>query len=182
MKSRSSEELPYDFLDRRWVKTVQSLFGPIHPGYMIVLFILALILLSLFAIRLLEWALLQLSMSAVCISAFSLGVAGNLLDSGYMVPDHLLPMEVSKKRFELRDTLQIVVVVVGMPMFLAVGALLSGLLGIFAVLAFFVVGAMASFLYLTLTSQVHLCICCGRPAIFRKLRGRWTCLLCGSPR
>lgn len=182
MKSRSSEKLPHDFLDRRWVRTIRSVFGPVHPGYMVVSFILAFLLVILFAIRLPEWVMLQLPVSAVCISAFSLGMATNLLDSGYMVPDRQLPTEVATKRFESRDTLQIVFFVVGLVMSLAIGALLSGLLGVFAVLSFFVIGVMASFLYLTATCQVHLCVCCGQPAVFRKLRGRWTCLLCGSPR
>jgi ribosomal protein L37AE/L43A len=44
------------------------------------------------------------------------------------------------------------------------------------------VGILASFLYLSVTSRVHLCVCCNRPAVFRRFRGNWTCVVCGKPR
>jgi len=182
VKSRSGARLPPDFLEKRWVQVFRMVFGPIHPGYLICAILLLFVLSFLFAIRLLEWVFIQLPMSAICISAFAVGAAAHLLDTEYRVPDRRLPLEEIEKDFEARGILQGIVFLVGFVLFLALGALFSGLLGAFAALAFFVVGILASFLYLSVTSRVHLCICCDRPAVFRSFRGRWTCVVCGKPR
>lgn len=180
-KLRSGAQLPPDFLEKRWVQIFRRVFGPIHPGYLICTLLLLFFLSFFFAIRLLEWVFILLPMSSFCILALAVGIVAHLVGTEYRVPDRRVPFEEIEKDFEARDILQGIVSLVALASFLALGALFFGLVGAFAALAFFLLGILALFPYLVVTSRVHPCTYCNRPAVFRKFRGRWTCVVCGNP-
>ena len=178
---RSSAQLPLDFLEKRWVRIFRKIFGPINPG----LLIFGVVFLSLFiwlVCEFLSWVFAQPPLLAMCISAFGAATASLLVSPDYRVPDIRLPLEEIKRDFELRDTVFAIFFLATLVLFLAMGTLFYGVAGFAVVLAFFGIGVFATFPYLSLTSQIHLCACCARPAIFRKFRGRWTCIVCGNPR
>jgi len=181
-KYRSGARLPPDFLEKRWVQILRMVFGPIHPGYLICSILVLSILLLFFAIGVLGWVFMHLLASVICISAFAISTVTFLADTEYRVPDCRLPFEEVKKDLETRDTMQGIAIIVGFVLFPVLGGLSSGLLGAFAAFAFYFGGIFATFLYLGVTSRVHLCAYCNQPAVFRKLRDRWTCVVCGKPR
>jgi len=182
VKFRSGSQLPLDFLEKKWVQILRRLFGPVHPGYFILGILFFPLSLFVIAASIWLWFFANPVLLGICIAAFAAGAAVISLETELKVPDIRLPVEKIRRCFEARDTLQGLVFLAGFVLCLALAALFSGLAALPVVLLFFVAGMLGTFLFLAVTSRVYPCVRCNRPAIFRRFRGNWTCVVCGNPR